>query len=156
MPKVYGGQQSCGCSASWRRRAWHGVSDWGTSFVTSRKGFWYLIIKIARQNDDIMKIRAYTISPQDKRDMRRFYPDVTFDWKKIAVQLATHREACRQYRSRRQTTRRRTRVPREPFYGVVEPRTRTVYVNDPGNIAAMGALLDALIAQDVWSHSEDR
>ena len=44
---------------------------------------------------------------------------------------------------------------REPFYGVVEPRTHTVYVNDLGKIAAMGALLDALITQDVWSHAED-
>ncbi len=39
----------------------------GTAFVTSRKGFSCLTIKIARRNDDIMKIRAYTISPQDKR-----------------------------------------------------------------------------------------
>ncbi len=39
----------------------------GTAFVTSRKGFCYLTIKIARRNYDIMKIRAYIISPQDKR-----------------------------------------------------------------------------------------
>ncbi len=39
----------------------------GTAFVMSRKGFCYLTIKITRRNYDIMKIRAYTISPQDKR-----------------------------------------------------------------------------------------
>ncbi len=42
-------------------------SQKGTAFVTSRKGFCYLTIKIIRRNYDIMKIRAYTISPQDKR-----------------------------------------------------------------------------------------
>jgi len=35
---------------------------------------------------------------------------------------------------------------REPFYDVVEPRTRTVYVNDPANIAGVGALLDSLLS----------
>ncbi len=42
-------------------------SQKGTAFITSRKGFCFLSIKIARRNYDIMKIRAYTISPQDKR-----------------------------------------------------------------------------------------
>ncbi len=45
-------------------------SQKGTAFVMSRKGFCYLTIKIARSNYDIMKIRAYTISPQDKRVVR--------------------------------------------------------------------------------------
>jgi hypothetical protein len=80
----------------------------------------------------------------DKRDMRRLHPDVDFDWKSITRQLAEKREVCRRYRSRRRTVR----VPRErePFYGVIEPRTRTVYVNDPDNIAGVSALLDAIIA----------
>ena len=42
-------------------------SQKGTAFVTIRKGFCYLTIKITRRNYDIMKIHAYTISPQDKR-----------------------------------------------------------------------------------------
>ncbi len=36
----------------------------------------------------------------------------------------------------------------EPFYGVVDPHTRMVYVNDPSNIAGVGALLDAIISGD--------
>jgi len=48
-----------------------------------------------------MRIRAYTLDADDKRQMRRLYPDVAFDWKKIARQLAEKREVCRQYRSRR-------------------------------------------------------
>jgi hypothetical protein len=118
-----------------------------TAFVTSRKGFCYLTIKIGRQNFDIMKIRNYTIDAQDKRDMRRLHPDVAFDWKKIGQQLKQKREVCREYRSSRQRKARARRVPREPFYGVADPITRTVYVNDPGNIAGVGALLDALIQQ---------
>jgi hypothetical protein len=39
-------------------------------------------------------------------------------------------------------------MPREPFYGVVDPRTRTVYVNDPTNIMGVGALLDHLLAEE--------
>ena len=34
---------------------------------------------------------------EDKRDMRRLHPDVIFDWKKIAQQLAVKREECRRY-----------------------------------------------------------
>jgi hypothetical protein len=90
-----------------------------------------------------MRIYKYTIDTQDKRDMRRRHPDVDFDWKTITRQLAAKREVCRRYRSRR-----RTRVPRvrEPFYGVFDPVARTVYVNDPTNIAGTAALLDAIIA----------
>ena len=121
----------------------------GTAFVTSRKGFCYLTVKIGRRNFDLMRIRQYTIDAQDKRDMRRLHPDIDFDWKKIARQLAEKREVCRRYRSRPQTRRREERIPREPFYGVADPRTRTVYVNDPSNIAGVGALLDALISGDM-------
>jgi hypothetical protein len=77
--------------------------------------------------------------------MRRLHADVDFDWKKITRQLAEKREVCRRYRSRRRTAR----VPREhePFYGVFDPVERTVYVNDPTNIAGAAALLDAIIAR---------
>ena len=118
----------------------------GTAFITTKKGFCYLTIKDDRRNFQMMRIRNYTIEPDEKRHMRRLYPNVTFDWKKIAQQLAAKRAVCRQYRSRR----RRTPVPRgrEPFYGVVDPRTRTVYVNDPTNLAGVGALLDTLLSQE--------
>jgi hypothetical protein len=95
-----------------------------------------------------MRIYNYTMDAQDKRDMRRLHPDIAFNWKKITRQLAEKREVCRQYRARR----RAMRVPRyrehEPFYGVFEPHTRSVYVNDPDNIAGVGALLDALLARE--------
>ncbi len=120
----------------------------GNAFVTSRKGFCYLTVKIGRRNFDIMKIRQYTIDAQDKRDMRRLHPEIDFDWKKSGKQLAQKREVCREYRSSRQRKARSRRTPREPFYGVVDPHTRTVYVNDPSNMAGMGALLDAIIAGD--------
>ena len=66
-----------------------------TAFITARKGFCYLTVKIGRQNFHIMRIRNYTLDAQDKRDMRRLYPDTAFDWKKIGQQLAEKREACR-------------------------------------------------------------
>src|SRR5215510_13344341 len=69
----------------------------------------------------------HTIDAQDKRQMRRLHPDIVFDWKKIARQLAEKREVCRQYRSGWRT-QRRPDLPREPFYGVVDPLARTVYV----------------------------
>jgi hypothetical protein len=116
----------------------------GTAFVTTKKGFCYLTVKIGRKNFPIMRIRNYTIDAQDKRDMRRLHPDIIFNWKKIAHQLAEKREVCRQYRSRRQRT---TRRPHEAFYGVVDPLSRTVYVSDPSNIAGVGALLDAILQQ---------
>jgi hypothetical protein len=76
--------------------------------------------------------------------MRRLHPDIIFDWKKIARQLAEKREVCRQYRSRRQRTSRRAH---EPFYGMVDPLARTVYVSDPSNVAGVGAVLDAILQQ---------
>src|SRR5205807_8373975 len=92
----------------------------------------------------IMLIGNYPMDADDKRRMRRLHPDVEFDWKNMARQLAEKREVCRRYRSRRRTAL----VPRvrEPFYGVIDPVERTVYVNDLSNIAGMGALLDAIIA----------
>jgi macrodomain Ter protein organizer (MatP/YcbG family) len=118
----------------------------GTAFVTSKKGVCYLTITIGQRHFPIMRIRQYTIDAQDKREMRRLHPDIAFDWKKIACQLAEKREVCRQYRSRRRT--RRPRLPREPFYGVLDPLARTVYVNDPTNFTGVGALLDHLMADE--------
>ena len=114
------------------------------AFVTTKKGVCYLTVKSGRMYCQIMRIRHDTIDADDKRRMRRLHPDVDFDWKKIARQLAVKREVCRSYRSRRRTSR----TPRvhEPFYGVFDPVERTVYVNDPTNIAGMGAMLDAIIA----------
>jgi hypothetical protein len=119
----------------------------GAAFITSKKGMCYLTIKIGRKHFPIMRIRSYTIDAQDKRDMRRLHPDIAFDWKKIARQLAEKREVCREYRSRRRHARR-PRPSREPFYGVVDPLTRVVYVNDPTNITGVGALLDRMIADE--------
>jgi hypothetical protein len=115
-----------------------------TAVVTIRKRLCYLAGRVGRKTFAIIRIRQYAIDVQEKRDMRRFYPDIIFDWKKIARQLAEKREVCRQYRSRRQRT---THRPREPFYGVVDPLSRTVYVNDPSNIAGVGALLDVILQQ---------
>ena len=116
------------------------------AFVTTKKGVCYLTVKIGRENFHLMRIQNYTIDAQDKRDMRRLHPDVDFDWKKITRQLAEKREVCRRYRSRRRTARA-PRV-REPFYGVLDPVERTVYVNEPTNIMGVGALLDRIIADD--------
>ena len=44
-----------------------------SAFVTTRKGFCYLTVKVGRSNYNIMRIRNYTLEPQDKRDMRRLY-----------------------------------------------------------------------------------
>jgi hypothetical protein len=100
-----------------------------------------------------MRIRQYTLDAQDKRDMCRLHPDIAFDWKKIARQLAEKREVYRRYRSRRQTRRRAERLLRDPFYGVIDPRTRTVYVNDPSHIAGVSALLDAILAEERTKNS---
>lgn len=39
----------------------------------------FVTVKVARSNFNIMRMRSYTITPQDKRDMRRVYPDYLFD-----------------------------------------------------------------------------
>jgi len=72
-----------------------------SAFVTARKGFCYLTIKYGGRNVETMRIRKYTLDVDEKRHMRRLYPEVVFDWKKITQQLAEKREACRRYRSRR-------------------------------------------------------
>jgi hypothetical protein len=120
------------------------------AFITARKGFCYLTIKYARRNHEMMRIRNYRIEADEKRHMRRLYPEVAFDWKKITQQLAEKREACRRYRSRRRNpdTASRSRGIK-PFYGVYEPRTRAVYVNDvPSSAAGLGALLDVVLQID--------
>jgi hypothetical protein len=121
----------------------------GSAFITTRKGFCYLTVKCNRRNFTVMRIRNYTLDAHDKRYMRRLYPDVVFDWKKIARQLAEKREACRRYRSRRRSSDT-ARIPRarEPFCGVYDPGTRTVYVNDPSDLGGVGALLDAMLHID--------
>ena len=121
-----------------------------SAFITARKGFCYLTVKCGRQNFHVMRIRNYTLEAQDKRDMRRLYPDVVFDWKKIGQQLAKKREACRRYRSRRRTLGT-ARVPRarEALHGVFDPSTRTVYVSDlPSSAGGVGMLLDAILQID--------
>jgi len=97
-----------------------------------------------------MRIRNYTLDADDKRQMRRLHPDVVFDWKKIAQQLAEKRELCRGYRSRRRTSgAARPQRAHEPLIGVFEPGTRTVYVNGlPATARAAGALLDAILQMD--------
>lgn len=112
------------------------------AFITTRKGFCYLTVKVGRSHFNIMRIRHYTLEPQDKRDMRRLYPDYLFDWKKINQQLAEKREVCRAYRSKRQVPRSTGR-PSVPCVTVsYDPRTRTIYASDTGNSFA---LLDAVL-----------
>lgn len=117
------------------------------AFVTARKGFCYLTLKYGRRNFPMMRIRSYTLDAQDKRDMRRLYPDVIFDWKKIARQLAEKREACRCYRSRRRAS---ARLPHahEPLYAVFDPAMRTVYADEPSSAEDAAALLDAVLSID--------
>lgn len=113
-----------------------------SAFITTRKGFCYLTLKVNRSNCNIMRIRSYTLEPQDKRDMRRLYPDTLFDWKKINQQLAEKREVCRAYRSKRQTPRG-TEPTSDPFVIVsYDPRSRTIYASNTDNSLA---LLDAVL-----------
>jgi hypothetical protein len=125
----------------------------GNAFITTRKGFCYLTIKIGRSNFNIMRVRNYTIDAEDKRDLRRRYPDVIFDWKKITAQLAEKRGVCGRYRSRRRLAAAERREGRfrepEPFFSVYDPATRTVYANGlPSSAEGAGALLDAVLRHD--------
>jgi hypothetical protein len=111
-------------------------------FVTSKKGFCYLTVKIGGYNCNIKRIRSYTLEPQEKRDLRRLYPGYLFDWKKINQQLSEKREVCRAYRSRRQAPRETGRTP-APFVTMAfDPITRTVYTSDAVDSIA---LLDAVL-----------
>jgi hypothetical protein len=121
-----------------------------SAFVTTRKGFCYLTIKSGGRNFDILRIRQYKIEAQEKRDLRRAWPDVAFDWKKLEAQLVDKRLACRGYRARRRSdgAAARRRGP-DSFAAVYEPSTRTVYVDRmPRTIAGAGALLDAVLEID--------
>ena len=115
------------------------------AFVTARKGFCYLTMKYGRRNFHMMRIRNYTLDAQDKRDMRRLYPDVVFDWKKIGRQLVEKREACRCYRSRRRAPARQAH---RPMYAVFDPAKHTVYADMPSTAAGAAALLDAVLSVD--------
>ena len=58
----------------------------GNAFIKKKKGSCYLTIKIRGRNAALKKVRQYKIEAQEKRDLRRRYPNVTFDWKKITAQ----------------------------------------------------------------------
>ena len=124
-------------------------SEQAHAFVTARKGFCYLTIRFLGRNRELMRVRAYKIARVEKRDMRRLYPEVIFDWKKITEQLAEKREACRRYRTRpRRTASRRMRED-EPLFGIYEPGTRTIFTNGiPSTLAGVGRLLDAVVQLD--------
>ena len=118
-----------------------------SAFITTRKGFCYLTIKINRSNFNLMRVRNYTLDAEDKRDMRRLYPDYLFDWKKIKQQLVEKREACRSYRSRRQAKGRKRNAPTRPVIVSYDPATRTVYSSDASASSSL-ALLDAILAME--------
>ena len=40
-----------------------------TAFITARKGFCYLTVKIGRRNFHLMRLRNYTLDAEDKRQM---------------------------------------------------------------------------------------
>jgi len=120
------------------------------AFVTARKGFCYLTIKLFGRNHEMMRICAYKIDPDEKRQMRRLYPEVAFDWKRITQQLAERREDCRRYRTRPPRPAGRS-APRdgEPVFGVYEPATRMIYASGiPSTAAGVGQLLDAVLQLD--------
>lgn len=118
-----------------------------TAFITTKKGFCYLTSKIGRRNYPLMRIRNYTLDAQDKRDMRRLHPYVSFDWEKITRQLTEKREACRQYRSRRRaSTPARAAHARGGFYGAYDPATGAVYAD--GDMKYALPLLDAILQRD--------
>jgi hypothetical protein len=90
----------------------------GSAFIATKKGVCYLTVKVGRHHFPLMRIRNYTIDAQDKRNMHRLHP---------AVSSTLAYRACTPLR--------------EPFYGVFEPHTWWVYVNDPDNTAGVGAIL---------------
>ena len=120
------------------------------AFVTARKGFCSLTIKHFGRHHHMMRIRAYKIEPDEKRFMRRLYPEVAFDWKKITAQLAEKREDCRRYRTRgRKAAARRNAWEDGPPFAFYEPGTRTIYSSGvPSTAAGVGRLLDAVLRFD--------
>lgn len=122
----------------------------GSAFITTKKGSCFLTIKLYGQNFHICRIRNYAIEPYEKRHLRRLYPDIDFDWKKITLQLADKREVCRSYRARRSAPKGlRPARDQGPFYGVYDPRSRTVYVDEPpSGLNSLGCLLDSILHLD--------
>ena len=95
----------------------------------------------------MMRVRGYKIDADEKRQMRRLYPEVAFDWKRITQQLAARREDCRRYRTRsRRPAGRSASRDGEPVFGIYEPGIRTIYASGiPSTAAGMGRLLDAIL-----------
>jgi hypothetical protein len=119
------------------------------AFITARKGFCYLTVKLFGRHHEMMRIRGYKIDPDEKRQMRRLYPEVAFDWKKITQQLAEKREACRRYRTRPRKQAGRGARDDGPLFGIYEPGRRTVYTNGiPSTAAGVGRLLDVILQLD--------
>ncbi len=119
------------------------------AFIKARKGFCYLTVKLFGRHHEMMRIRGYKIDPDEKRQMRRLYPDVAFDWKGITQQLAEKREDCRRYRTRPRKPAGRGARDDGPMFGVYEPGTCTVYTNGiPSTAAGVGRLLDAILRLD--------
>jgi len=119
------------------------------AFIKARKGFCYLTVKLFGRHHEMMRIRSYKIDPDEKRQMRRLYPDVAFDWKGITQQLAEKREACRRYRTRTRKPVGRGARDDGPLFGLYEPGTRTVFTNGiPSTAARGGRLLDAILQLD--------
>jgi hypothetical protein len=119
------------------------------AFVTARKGFCYLTVKLFGRHHEMMRVQGYKIDPDEKRQMRRLYPDVAFDWKGITQQLAEKREACRRYRTRPRKPAGRGSRDDGALFGIYEPGTRTVFTNGvPSTAAGVGRLLDAILRLD--------
>jgi hypothetical protein len=119
------------------------------AFVTACKGICYLTVKHFGRHHHMLRIRAYKIEPDEKRHMRRLYPEAAFDWKRITEQLAEKREDCRRYRTRGKRTARRVAWEDGPPFAVYEPGTRTIYTNGvPSTAAGVGRLLDAVLRLD--------
>ncbi len=98
----------------------------------------------------MMRIRNYKLDAEEQAPHAPAVPEVAFDWTEITRQLAVKREACRRYRSRRRSLRSASHSRgSDAFYGVYEPGSRTVYVDDvPSSAAGVGALLDAILRID--------
>ena len=119
-----------------------------SAFITTRQGFCYLTIKIGRRNHHLCRIRHYTLEAQEKRDLRRWHPDIVFDWKKIEQPRSEKREVCRGYRSRRQRAAAERRCPRTPKPLFFFYETLSSYIYTDGDLRSAGALLDAVLQID--------
>lgn len=116
------------------------------AFITARSGTCYLTVNCFGCNHELLKIRAYTIDAVTKRDLRRWHPDVSFDWEKITQQLAEKRVHCRSWRSRRQLSTRK--IGPKSAMSFYDPLTRTLYADEPSSWQEAAALLDAVLQAD--------